>query len=460
MKKNQKILLAIVIFIVYSFGLYKFASNPTSIISTKTNDEHLARFIENYNVLKENWYYFSNGKEVIDAATNAMTESSKNDKYTGYIHAENSKEYFESMESEYIGLGIQYIVAGEYPLISKVFNDSPAASVNMKAGDTITSVDGKSLKNVDSDKIRELVVGKVGTKRKIDILRNNKKISFNVVLKEIESSVNYQMINNKGYLNIAEFTKTTAKEVENALKYFESRKVKKIIIDLRDNPGGYLTTLEEVADLFLPSDKIILSTKDKSKNVQHYKTIDDKQYKNNYVILVNGNSASASEALTACLNENLNIEIYGQTTFGKGIMQNYFEYDDGGYLKYTNAEWLTPKGNSINQKGIKPTTSINESNIFKAMEYEYSFEKNIKNDSVSKELISYQKALKALGYNIDRVDGYYSNKTKQVINSFKNKYNLKNEKDLSIKVQSKIVERVFVEKNKLSNDNVLKVVLK
>ena len=461
MKKRNIILIAVVVFLIYSIGLYKLASNPTSIISTKTNDPHLARFIENYNLLKENWYFFKGEKEVIEAATNAMTDSNlENDRYTSYIWPENSKEYFESMESEYIGIGIQYIKTSLYPIVSRVFENSPAAKAKLQAGDHIISVDGKSLKGLDSDKVREYVIGKVNDKRVIVIERNGKQQTINVTLSEIESSVHYKILNDKGYLNISEFTKTSANEVEKALQYFEENKVKKVIIDLRDNPGGFLTTLEEIADLLLPSDKIILSTKDNKGNIQHYKTVDDKQYKNDYVLLTNENSASASEALVACLNENLNIPIYGQTTFGKGIMQNFFEYSDGGYLKYTNAEWLTPKGNSINQKGISPTNEIIPSNVFQAANNVFSFERDLKYDTVAKELIGYQKALKALGFNIDRVDGYYSAKTKAAIESFKDKYGLSSEKDLSIRVQTRIVEHVLIERTNLENDRVLQEVLK
>ena len=438
MKNKRKIIIIIiVVFIIYSVGLYKLASNPTSIISTKTNDRYLARFIENYNILKENWYYFTSEKEVIGAATNAMVLSNeKNDVYTTYIPAENSKEYFANMETEYVGLGVRYIKAGDYPLIAEVFIGSPAQKAKIQVGDSIIQVDGKTTKGIETEEIRKLIEGKVGEKRNLTLLRNNKQINITVTLAQIESSASYKIINQTGYLDISEFSNTTANEVERALKYFESKNIKKVIIDLRDNPGGYLTTLEK------------------------YKTVDNKQYKNNYVILVNGNTASAGEAFTACLNENLAIPIYGEKTFGKGIMQDFFKFPDDAYLKYTNAAWLTPKGHAINQKGITPTNKINKSAIFSAASAVYNFDKDIKYDTVSSNLIAYQKALKALGYQVDREDGYYSSKTRQVIESFKQKYAMGNEKDLSRKVQAKIVERIFIEKNNEKNDLVLNSVLK
>ncbi|MDL2211443.1 PDZ domain-containing protein [Erysipelotrichaceae bacterium OttesenSCG-928-M19] len=461
MKKNRKYLIFVIVFLIYSIGLYKIASNPTSIISTKTNDPYLARFIENYNTLKENWYYFTSPEEVLEKATNAMTLSNdKNDLYTEYIKPEDSKEYFASMESDFVGLGIQYIKGAEYPLISRIFTGSPAQKAKLQVGDSIKSIDNKSLKGLDAEAIKDAVLGKDGQKRNLVIIRNNKEIKTTVVLKELEFSVFYEIIDNNGYLLLNEFSKTTASEVESALKEFEAKNVDKVIIDLRNNPGGYLTTLEEVADLFLPANKVILKTKDKEGNINEYKTTDDKKYDNDYVLLVNHNSASAAEAFVACLNENLNIPIYGSTTYGKGIMQDFFEYSDGGYLKYTNAEWLTPKNNAINQKGIKPTTEVKDSVIFNAMDNVYNFDKDIKYNTVSANLIAYQKALRALGYDVDRVDGYYSKKTQLELTKFKKDYGLSKEVDLSKRVQNKIVERVFIEKDKTKNDHVLNQVLK
>lgn len=459
--KRLRILVIVVLFIIYSFFIYRLGSNPTSMISTKTNDPYLARFIENYNVLKENWYYFTSPKEVIGAATDALTNSNeKNDVYSEYIPPSDSREYFESMESSYVGFGIQYLMLNGYPLLSKVYNNSPAAKANLKIGDTLVEVDGKSLHNLKTADIQKIVQGEVGEQRKAVILRGNKKINVTVTLANIDSSVSYRLIDKTGYINLDEFSQTSPTEMKKALEYFKAKKVKKVIIDLRDNPGGYLDALEEIADLFLSKDKIVIGTKDKKGTIQNYKTVDDTVYKNDYVILTNDNTASAAEALTACLNENLNIKIYGEKTFGKGIMQGYFEYKDKGYLKYTNAEWLTPKGNAINKKGIKPTNPLAKSTLFQVSELVYDNSKDIAIDSVSSNLISYQKALKALGYNVDRIDGYYSVKTSQAITKFKKDTDLSSEKALSRKVQAKILERIFVEKAQQKNDKVLNYVLK
>lgn len=458
-KKSLIVILALGCLIAYTFLIIRLSSNDNLGVA-KTNDPELARFIENYNMLKENWLYFDSEENVINAATKAMTNSNiENDRYTEYIPSNKSQEYFESFDSNYIGLGIKFLMTRDYPLVSEVFKNSPAEKAGIKTGDYLTSVNGKSLKGLKLEKVRELVVGKSGEKRDITILRNNQKINMVITLADIDSSVNYEIIENIGYLQLNEFTKTSAKEVKKALAYFDKEKVKKVIVDLRDNPGGYLDALEDIADIFVEKNKTIIKTKDNKGNIQEYKTKSSGKYDKEIVILANGNSASASEALIACLSENNKAQILGETTFGKGIMQGFYEYGDGAYLKYTTAEWLTPNNNAINGKGIKPTKEIKKSEIFKAAELLYNFDKDIKYDSVNKDLISYQKALKALGYDVDRIDGYYSSKTRKAIEKFKLDFQI-NEKDLGKLTQAKIVEEVLKAKASRNNDNVLNQALK
>ncbi|MEG0283278.1 MAG: S41 family peptidase [Erysipelotrichales bacterium] len=461
MKKHRKIILGIIVLIIYSFGLVKITNSAPVASGFKTNDQELSRFIENYNYLKENWVFFKDEKTVINAATDAMSNSAgDNDHYTGYIPADQQAEYFSALESEFVGIGVQYMKGSQYPIVSNVFVNAPADKAGIKTGDSIVSANGKSLKGLEQDKVKKAISGEDGTSVKLELLRNNKKVNVSVKREKIEASVHYQKMDNKGYLKIEDFTKTTPAEVESALKYFQKEKIKDIIIDVRDNPGGYLDALEEIADLFMPANKVVLKAKDVKGKVVEYKTRDNDYYKGNYVLLTNKNSASASEAFVSSLNENMDIPIMGETTFGKGIMQSFKEYSDGSYLKFTSAEWLTPNDNHINKKGVKPTKEVKDSAIYAAKAYPFSLEKDIKFDTVSTNLISYQKTLKALGYNIDRVDGYYSSKTAQAVNKFKKDNGLGSEKDLSLKVQDKVIEKLFIEWSKQSNDYVLKEALK
>lgn len=354
MRKKQRLFILLSGIIIYSFLIITLFG--TNGLPFKTNDKYLSRFIENYNVLKKDWYYFTNERDVIMGANNAISASNyKNDPYTMYIPSEKSTEYFSQLDSEYVGIGIVYFMSSEHPIITQVFEHSPAEQSGLKVGDNIIKINDKNVKGLSAEQNKALVSGKEGTKVKLTILRNSKLLDIKVTRKALDSSVVYDIKKNrsKGYLKLSEFTNTSVKEVGNVLQNFKRNKVKTLVLDLRSNPGGYLTAVQGISDLFLPKGKVIMQTRDAHLHVQKYMTTSDEKYDFNIKILTDKNTASAAEVLTACLQENLGAKVYGETTFGKGIMQTHHQYKDGSYMKYTNAEWLTPRGRSINKSGIK-----------------------------------------------------------------------------------------------------------
>lgn len=456
MKTWHKISLGVLGVILYSMFLLNFTSSTSGGIGLKSNDPDLVRFVENYEVLKENWYYFDDSKKVLDAATTAMVSTNADmDGYTMYIPSDEVNDYFDQMKSEYVGIGIRYIVNDSKPMIVEVFNDSPAFNAGLQVGDFLIKADGKSLIGDDINKTSELVLGAENTDVTITYERDGKQKDVKITRKKLESSVNYSIKDKKGYLHIEQFTETTGAEAKKVLEIFKSKKITEVILDLRGNGGGYLTSVLEVADLFLPADKIVLITKDKEGKTEELKTTDNTVYDFDLKLLVDNGTASASEVLTAALNELLDVPIYGETTYGKGIVQAHYEYNDGAVLKFTSSEWLTPKGEAIHKKGIKPTNPIEKNEVKKALDLSYKSDKDIVNDSVNANLVSYQKALKALGYSIDRIDGYYSSKTNEAIEKFKSDYNLSGEKDLSKKVQSSIISQLYIKSVDKTLDNVL-----
>jgi carboxyl-terminal processing protease len=439
--------------------IYRLGANPTAMISSRSNDPYLSRFIENYNTLKNDWYYFNSNEEVIEKATDAMLSSNDNDVYSEYISAKDSETYFDDLESDFVGLGIRYIIINDYPMVVDIYEGSPAQKSGMKIGDYLIKIDDTSLKGLKQDDIKKKIVGKEGTIRTVEFSNTKQNKIAKITIKALDGSVNYRVIDGIGYIHILDFSRTMPINVEKALKEFQKNNVKKVILDLRDNPGGYLDALERLADLFLPSNQIVLSAKDKSGTINSYKTTDNKVYNFNYVLLTNKGTASAAEGFVACLNENLKVPIYGQTTFGKGIMQSFFKYNDDAYLKYTSAEWLTPKGNMINKIGIKPTYELKNNIIVNLDNERKTVSQDIKNNTVNNNLGYYQKALNALSYHVDRTDGYYSTTTNKAIVLFKNDFNLSSEKDLSKKVQAEIIRQITIKANSSRNDDVLNKVM-
>jgi carboxyl-terminal processing protease len=231
--------------------------------------------------------------------------------------------------------------------------------------------------------------------------------------------------NNKtlGYIEISSFSFDTAKEFKKHLSILESKKIDGLIIDLRDNPGGSLETVEEIASLFVTSDKTIVQMVDKSgkKEVFHSKLKQKKPYKID--LLINGQSASASEILSAAMNEAEGYPLVGEKSFGKGIAQSLLDLKDGSQIKLTTQKWLTPNGNWIHKKGIKPTFEVKQPSYFTTSPI--LIKKPLKFDVVDTQVKNAQILLKVIGYDSHRNDGYFSSDTKVAVENFQKSTNLK-----------------------------------
>jgi len=455
LSKRSKLLLVILLFVLYSIGLVKLVS-PTSALA-RFGDPALTRFIENYKLLRENWLFFTSNEEVLQAATDAMTNSNlENDRYTEYISNENSDDFLQTMNSSFVGIGIEFFATPDYPLVTRVIPNAPAQEAGLQVGDIIIKVDNQDIRGLNSTELRDRVIGDAGSVVNITVMRGSQEHTYPVTRAAIDSSINFELIDDVGYIAINQFSTTTDTELLNALNYMNEHQITRLVLDLRNNPGGRLDTLERSLDLFLPANKIVLKARDNVGNIVEYKTTNNNiVYDGQMIILVNNNSASAAEAFTAALSEQLDVPVYGQTTFGKGIMQNFFTFPDQSILKYTNAEWLTPNGNSINQEGIHPTKEIELTPIQQAARMGMQVSEDIKFDTVSANLIPFQRVLRILGYNPGREDGYFSQQTLNAIHAFNQDHGIVDEDDLSVRVQSAIISQVLLQANERSNDVVL-----
>jgi len=454
--KKQRVYALIALFFLYSIVLVKLVS-PTSFVA-RLHDPALSRFIENYKLLRENWLFFTSDEEVLNAATQAMTNSNlENDRYTEYISSENSSAFLNTMNSSFVGIGIEFFSTPDYPIVTNVIPNAPAFRAGMQIGDIITKVDGQDIRGLNSSQLRDIVIGEANTVVDLTVERGNNTVQLPITRAAIDSSLNFQMLEDHiGYISINQFSTTTDTELLNALNYMNENNVEKLVLDLRNNPGGRLDTLERMLDLFLPANKIVLQARDNRGNIIQYKTTNNNVvYDKEMVILVNSNSASAAEAFTAAMSEQLDVPVFGQRTFGKGIMQNFFTFPDDSILKYTNAEWLSPNGNSINRDGILPSHVIELSQAQQAARLGMQVSEDIKYDTVNSNLIPFQKVLNMLGFNPGREDGYFSQQTRNALNQFKLQNNLTNETDLSTRVQSRLISNVLVAANTRSNDATL-----
>lgn len=353
----------IIIFISIVFGIivgYILTYTRSPLGSVKNNSK-LSEIISTYNSIKDNYYKEIDDDTLVNAAVSGMI-GSLDDKYSNYMDSSTTDSFNESVEGSFVGIGITIMFDGEYNKIIAVDDKGPSKK-SLKVDDLIVEVSGKDVKGVYGDDLRKLIRGKVGTTVKIKVLRNNKYLTFSIKRTNIEIETvksNYFDVESKriGYLDVDVISSNTYKQFNKNLKRLENKNIDSLILDLRDNPGGHLSQTREILSMFFNKKTVLYQLKDKNTKKKIYSfSSETRSYP--IVILVNDGSASASEIITSCFMENYkNIRVVGTTTYGKGTVQQSRQLSTGTSIKYTVQEWLTSKGKSINEKGIKPDEEL------------------------------------------------------------------------------------------------------
>lgn len=353
----------IIIFISIVFGIivgYVLTYTRSPLGSVKSNSK-LSEIISTYNSIKDNYYKEIDDDTLVNAAVSGMI-GSLDDKYSNYMDSSTTDSFNESVEGSFVGIGITIMYDGEYNKIITVDDKGPSNN-NLKVDDLIVEVSGKDVRGIYGDDLKKLIRGKVGTTVKIKVLRNNKNLTFSIKRTNIEIETvksNYFDVESKriGYLDVDVISSNTYKQFNKNLKRLENKNIDSLIIDLRDNPGGHLSQTKEILSMFFNKKTVLYQLKDKDTKKKIYSSSNEtRSYP--IVILVNDGSASASEIITSCFMENYNnIKVVGTTTYGKGTVQQSHQLSTGTSIKYTVQEWLTSKGKSINEKGIKPDEEL------------------------------------------------------------------------------------------------------
>ena len=330
--------------------------------TTKLSDE-MKKFINDYNEIKENYYEDINDKEILKKALESVVNS-LGDPYSTVIDNSLSNSINTELKGQYSGFGIQIANTKDNRiLIVSIIDDSPALEAGLKAGDIILKMDGESVEGKTTDEFTKLVKGSNKQTIILTLLRDNKEIDIAVTrkivtLKSVSSKIFEQDGKKVGYIYISIFAANTDSQFKKELIDLEKKGINSLIIDVRDNTGGHLTSVENIISMFLDKKHVIYQIESKGKTTKTYsKNNDSKKYK--VVMLVNENSASASEMLTAAMKEEYGSEVVGMKTFGKGTVQEVGNTSNTNLnYKITTKKWLTPKGNWINKKGIEPTIKV------------------------------------------------------------------------------------------------------
>ena len=318
-----------------------------------SNDKALRNFLDVYSSLTSEYYEDVDKEKLLKEAIEAMTEY-LGDKYTTYLTEDQKNQLENQLNGKYKGIGV-LIQEG---VVKQVFDNSPAEKSGVKVGDKIIEVNGEDVTDKTSSEIVNLI-RQNDDKSTIKFLRNNKKYEVTIEFSSLDIPyVTYEVLDGKiGYLYISSFSSTLGEQVKSAIAKLEEQGIKSLIIDVRDNSGGYLISASDVASIFIEKGKVIYSLKDnKEQMVYKDKTAEKKEYP--IVVLINENSASASEILAAALKESYGATLVGKKTYGKGKVQQTMQLDDGSMVKYTSAKWFTPNGECVDEKGINPDYAV------------------------------------------------------------------------------------------------------
>ncbi|MDD3625881.1 MAG: S41 family peptidase [bacterium] len=336
---------------------------PFLISGTGVNEKTTQSLIfQVQSLIEKNYVEEVDDKEIIYGALKGMLNSL--DSNSGFLTPEQNQEMKSDLQGEFGGIGIHFTIQdGIFTVISPI-EDTPAEKVGLKPNDKIIKIDGIDTKDMTTDDGIKLMRGEPGTKIVLTIYREGEPdyIDFTIIRDIIKiKSVKYELVDeNIGYLRITDFKAKTGQEVRDAMVEFEKQKVKGIVLDLRYNPGGYLSSAVDVSDLFLSGGKMIVSVKGREKVSlrEYYSTNMDKFIEQPMVILVNIGSASASEIVAAALRDNKRAILVGEKSFGKGSVQNVFNLADGSAARITIAKYYTPSGICIHGVGIEPDVKV------------------------------------------------------------------------------------------------------
>ena len=323
--------------------------------------KELAKFVDAYDAIVNNYYKEVDKDKLVESAINGMV-SSVGDEYTSYSDKDVTDNFNEAVNGKYMGIGALIMKSENDLVIYKVFEDSPSYKAGLKDGDIILKLDDKDTKDMSVNDIASIVKNDRNKEVKILVKRGEENLDITIVKDMVELPVvSGKVINHNdkkiGYISLSIFSSVASEQFNKQLVKLEKEGISGLVIDVRGNSGGYLTTVTDIASYFLKKGDIIykLEVNDKV-TVRKDKTKESRDYP--VAVLIDKNSASASEILASSIKESYNGYVVGTNSYGKGTVQQTLVLSDGSMIKYTIEKWLTPLGNWINEEGVVPTNYV------------------------------------------------------------------------------------------------------
>lgn len=354
-------LTAFITFLITTIVGYHYITNGNGklmLLGTDVADEDIETLLQTYRELIDKYYLGEvNEENLKEGAVRGYIEG-LGDPYTEYISKEEMEEYMQDTLGNYVGIGIYMTTNTKngHIVVLATMKGSPAENAGLKPGDEIIRVDGEDCTTKNSTEVSNKIKGEEGTTVKLEILRDNQTLTFEVKRENIKvNPVEGKVVNdNIGYIKFTSFDETTAEDFKTTYEQLASQNIQSLIIDLRNNGGGLVDQAVDIADYFLEKGQVVIYEVDKNGNEEAEMSENDPIINIPVVILTNENTASASEILAGSLKDYGKATIVGTTTYGKGVIQQILSFKDGSGLKITTEEYQTPNHNKINKIGIEP----------------------------------------------------------------------------------------------------------
>lgn len=402
-----------------------FGDEKVVEVSVPVEREEFSKLYDAYDELKEKYYVDIDDEKVVFGAINGMFEA-LDDPYSDFMNKEEADQFNADLSSSFQGIGAEIQERNGNIVVVSPIKNSPAEKAGLLPEDVILLVDGESIQGMSASEAVLLIRGEKGTPVTLTIQRgdSDETMEIKIVRDEIPVETVYgEMGDDKiAHIQITSFSEKTYEDLEKLLVQYDQEGMKSVILDVRQNPGGFLTSAIDIANLFVEEGKPIVQVQSREGKPEVMVAEGGKKYNIPVVVLIDNGSASASEILAGALRESAGAKIVGLTSFGKGTVQTVSYLPDGSNLKFTTGKWLTPDGNWINEKGIKPDIEV------KYPEYAtlpfINPETELSKGTTSPAVNAAEQMLDALGYDVGKVDTEFDDSTVAAVKSFQADHNL------------------------------------
>lgn len=396
-----------------------FGEKKVVEVSVPVERAEFSELYDAFDELKSKYYVEIDEEAVITGAINGMFDA-LDDPYSDYMDEVQAEQFNTDLSSSFQGIGAEIQERNGNIVVVSPIKNSPAEKAGILPEDMILTVDGQSIQGMSASEAVLLIRGEKGTPVELTIQRGEKEeiIEMTIVRDDIPIETVYgEMGEDKvAHIQITSFSEQTFDELVKFLEEFDADGMKSIILDVRQNPGGFLTSAIDIANLFVDEGKPIVQLQGREGDAEVMLAEGGKKYNQPVVVLIDNGSASASEILAGALSESAGAKLVGLTSFGKGTVQTVSYLQDGANLKYTTGKWLTPNGNWINEKGIKPDEVLEYPEYATASYINPETEFAIGN--VSPSVRSAEQILSALGYEVGTIDETFDQTTQNAVKSF------------------------------------------